>query len=141
MTGWDLHPQGIQTVLRTTGEIASKIETHVKSYGDHLQSAAESAGTISADAPTGGSSGGGGQGGGGGGKAVAGLVALALSQFADHTETDLKFIAARAGKSLTGARDATLAYLHGDLQMAADAQHRAEQVPDLDPHKPGVQTS
>lgn len=80
MTGWDLKPQGIQGVLKTTGEVASKIQTHATSYGDHLSSAASSAGTITAE--------GGGDGGGGGKdgeQAVGGLVALALSQFAEHT--------------------------------------------------------
>ncbi|MDT3396801.1 DUF6507 family protein [Streptomyces sp. B1866] len=128
MTGWDLKPQGIQGVLRTTGEVAGKIETYAKAYGDHLQSAATSAGTISAE--------GGGQ---GGEKAVGGLVALALSQFAEHTTPDLKFIAARAGKSLTGAVEATAAYLNGDLEMAADAQRKALGAVDLDLTKPGVQ--
>ncbi|MGW1412717.1 DUF6507 family protein, partial [Streptomyces sp. NPDC002403] len=133
-TGWDLKPQGIQGVLKTTGEIASKIQTHATSYGDHLSSAASSAGTITAE--------GGGDGGGGkdGEQAVGGLVALALSQFAEHTTPDLKFIAARAGKSLTGAVDATTAYLNGDLDMAAEAQRKALGAVDLDPKKPGVQS-
>ncbi|MGW2184278.1 DUF6507 family protein [Streptomyces sp. NPDC001732] len=135
MTGWDLKPQGIQGVLKTTGEVASKIQTHATSYGDHLSSAAASAGTISADAGAGG-----GGGGGKGEEAVGGLVALALSQFAEHTTGDLKFIAARAGKSLTGAVDATTAYLNGDLEMAAEAQRKALGAVDLDPKKPGVQT-
>ncbi|MEE1804825.1 DUF6507 family protein, partial [Streptomyces sp. BE133] len=103
------------------------------SYGDHLTSAASSAGTISAE---------GGDGGGGGKdgeKAAGGLVALALSQFAEHTTSDLKFIAARAGKSLQGAVDATTAYLNGDLEMAAEAQRKALGAVDLDPKKPGVQ--
>ncbi|MFF2897951.1 DUF6507 family protein [Streptomyces sp. NPDC057966] len=135
MTGWDLKPQGIQGVLKTTGEVASKIQTYATSYGDHMTSAASSAGTITAE-------GGGGDGGGGGkgGEAVGGLVALALSQFAEHTTGDLKFIAARAGKSLTGAVDATTAYLNGDLDMAAEAQRKALGAVDLDPKKPGVQT-
>jgi hypothetical protein len=133
MTGWDLKPQGIQGVLKTTGEVAAKIQTHVTSYGDHLTSAASSAGTITAE-------GGGGDSGGKGGEAVGGLVALALSQFAEHTTGDLKFIAARAGKSLTGAVDATTAYLNGDLDMAAEAQRKALGAVDLDPKKPGVQT-
>ncbi|WP_406013175.1 DUF6507 family protein [Streptomyces sp. NBC_00984] len=134
MTGWDLKPQGIQGVLKTTGEIASRIQTHATSYGDHLSSAASSAGTITAE---------GGDGGGGGKdgeQAVGGLVALALSQFAEHTTPDLKFIAARAGKSLTGAVDATTAYLNGDLDMAAEAQRKALGAVDLDPKKPGVQS-
>ncbi|MFJ2379355.1 DUF6507 family protein, partial [Streptomyces sp. NPDC087769] len=130
---WDLKPQGIQGVLKTTGEVASKIQTHATSYGDHLTSAASSAGTITAG-------GGGGDSGGKGGEAVGGLVALALSQFAEHTTGDLKFIAARAGKSLTGAVDATTAYLNGDLDMAAEAQRKALGAVDLDPKKPGVQS-
>ncbi|MFJ4886341.1 DUF6507 family protein [Streptomyces sp. NPDC088731] len=132
MTGWDLKPQGIQGVLKTTGEVASKIQTYATSYGDHMTSAASSAGTITAE-------GGGGEG-GKGGEAVGGLVALALSQFAEHTTPDLKFIAARAGKSLTGAVDATTAYLNGDLDMAAEAQRKALGAMDLDPKKPGVQS-
>ncbi|MFD7526903.1 DUF6507 family protein [Streptomyces sp. NPDC059849] len=135
MTGWDLKPQGIQGVLKTTGEVASKIQTHATSYGDHMTSAASSAGTITAEGGGGGDGGGGGK----GGEAVGGLVALALSQFAEHTTGDLKFIAARAGKSLTGAVDATTAYLNGDLDMAAEAQRKALGAVDLDPKKPGVQ--
>ncbi|MFI8993777.1 DUF6507 family protein [Streptomyces sp. NPDC053542] len=128
MAGWDLDPQGIQGVLKTTGEFAGKIETHTKAYGDHLQSAATSAGTITAE--------GGGQ---GGEKAAGGLVALALSQFSEHTINDLKFIAMRAGKSLNGAVDATTAYLNGDLEMAAEAQRKALGAVDVDPTKPGAQ--
>ncbi|MFG3243158.1 DUF6507 family protein [Streptomyces sp. NPDC048157] len=122
-------------MLKTTGEVASKIQTYATSYGDHMTSAASSAGTITAE----GGGGGGGEG-GKGGEAVGGLVALALSQFAEHTTPDLKFIAARAGKSLTGAVDATTAYLNGDLDMAAEAQRKALGAVDLDPKKPGVQS-
>ena len=131
MTGWDLQPQGISSVLKTTGEFAAKIEKHATSYGKHLQSAAEHAGTISAD------------GGDGGKEAKGGLVALALSQFAEHTTPDLKFIAARAGKSLNGAMDATTEYLKGGQHMAERAQAaqtKALGAPDLDPKKPGKQT-
>ncbi len=123
MTGWDLHPQGIQYVLTTTGTTASHLETYAKDYGAHLQSAASSAGTISADGGSGGASGG--QGGKDGGKAQGGLVALALSQYAEHAMKDLQFIAARAGKSMQGAVDATTAYLNGDDAMAAEMQRKA----------------
>ncbi|MEV0483138.1 DUF6507 family protein [Streptomyces sp. NPDC050508] len=123
MTGWDLHPQGIQYVLTTTGTTASHLETYAKDYGAHLQSAASSAGTISADGGSGGASGG--QGGKDGGKAQGGLVALALSQYAEHAMKDLQFIAARAGKSMQGAVDATTAYLNGDDAMAAEVQRKA----------------
>ncbi|WP_368396426.1 DUF6507 family protein [Streptomyces sclerotialus] len=132
MAGWDLDPQGISGVLKTTGEVAGRIERHTKAYGEHLQSAAAHAGTIAAE----------GEGHGGGGKGekpAGGLVALALSQFSEHTLNDLKFIAMRAGKSLNGAVDATTAYTDGDLEMAAEAQRKALGAVDVDPTKPGAQ--
>ncbi|WP_369389180.1 DUF6507 family protein [Streptomyces sp. CG1] len=130
MTGWDLHPQGIDHVLTTTEKTASHLETYANDFGTHLQSAASSAGTISADGGSGGHDGHGGQGGKGGqgkdgGKSSGGLVALALSEYAQHATTDLQFIAARAGKSLQGAVDATKAYMDGDEAMAARAQANA----------------
>ncbi|OIK24215.1 DUF6507 family protein [Streptomyces malaysiense] len=132
MAGWDLRPQGISHVLTTTGKTASHLETQAKDFGKHLQSAASSAGTISAGDGSGGS---GGQGGKGGGKTQGGLVALALSEYAEHATKDLQFIAARAGKSLQGAVDATTAYLDGDEAMAARAQ-RAASTPGV--KMPGV---
>jgi hypothetical protein len=128
MSGWDLQPQGIQGVLKTTGEIAGHFEGQLKAYSEHLESAATNAGTISAEGE-----GGGGENGGGG------LVALALSQFAEHTATELKFMAARAGKSLTGAVEATTAYLNGDTEMAAEAQRKALAAPKIDMPKGGGQ--
>jgi hypothetical protein len=124
VTGWDLKPQGISGVLKTTGETASKFETYGKNFGDHLTSAATSAGTISAE------------GGGGGEQAAGGLVALALSQYAERASKDLQFVAARAGKSLQGVVDATTAYLNGDQEMAAEAQRKTLAAPKID--MPGV---
>ncbi|MFB7598789.1 DUF6507 family protein [Streptomyces sp. NPDC056160] len=116
-------------MLKLTGESASHLESYAKAFGEHLTSAASSAGTISADAGSGGGS-------GGGGKAQGGLVALALSQYAEHASKDLQFVGARAGKSLQGVVDATTAYLKGDEEMAARAQHAALGAPRLD--APGV---
>ena len=124
MTGWDLKPQGISGVLKTAGESASKFETYGKGFGGHLTSAASSAGTISAE------------GGGGGEQAQGGLVALALSQYAERASRDLQFVAARAGKSLQGVVDATTAYLNGDQEMAAEAQRKTLAAPKID--MPGV---
>ena len=61
---------------------------------------------------------------------------MALSQYAERASKDLQFVAARAGKSLQGVVDATTAYLHGDEQMAAEAQRGALAAPKLD--APGV---
>ncbi|WP_369195641.1 DUF6507 family protein [Streptomyces djakartensis] len=125
MPGWDLKPQGISHVLKSTGDEAAKLEKYATSFGKHLSSAATSAGTISAEG-----------GGEGGGKVQGGLVALALSQWAEHATEDLKFIAARAGKSLQGVVDATTAYLNGDQEMAAEAQRNTLKAPVVD--LPGV---
>jgi len=125
VSGWDLKPQGISQVLKSTGESASHLEKYAKAYGEHLTSAATHAGTISADAGSGGS-------GGSGEKAQGGLVALALSQYAEHASKDLQWIAARAGKSLQGVVDATTAYLHGDEEMAAEAQRKTLSAPKVD---------
>ncbi|WP_399134614.1 DUF6507 family protein [Streptomyces sp. Li-HN-5-11] len=119
-------------MLKSAGESASHLEKYAKAYGEHLTSAASSAGTISADAGSGGGSGSG----GGGQKAQGGLVALALSQYAERASKDLQFVAARAGKSLQGVVDATTAYLHGDEEMAQRAQRGALAAPRLD--APGV---
>lgn len=127
MSGWDLKPQGISQVLKSTGESASHLEKYAKAYGEYLTSAATHAGTISADAGSGG-----GSGGHGGEKAQGGLVALALSQYAEHASKDLQWIAARAGKSLQGVVDATTAYLHGDEEMALEAQRKTLSAPKLD---------
>ncbi|WP_312845664.1 DUF6507 family protein, partial [Streptomyces sp. WAC00469] len=35
VSGWDLQPQGISQVLKTTGEAASHLEKYAKSYGEH----------------------------------------------------------------------------------------------------------
>jgi hypothetical protein len=134
MTGWDLDPQGIRGVLNSTGHVAEELEKQAKSFGTHLQSAAKHAGTISAD----------GSGGGGGEDAQGGLVALALSQFAERAALDLKAVAQRAGMSMNGAVKATTEYLEGDLQMAAEAQRRASAASgpvDVAPKRPGREPS
>ncbi|WP_405613816.1 DUF6507 family protein [Streptomyces sp. NBC_00076] len=114
-------------MLKTTGDTASDLEKYAKAFGKHLTSAATSAGTISAE---------GGGGGEGGEKPAGGLVALALSQYAERASKDLQYVAARAGKSLQGAVDATTAYLNGDQEMASEAQRKALAEPKLD--MPGV---
>ncbi|MFG2193075.1 DUF6507 family protein [Streptomyces sp. NPDC048639] len=117
-------------MLKTTGEVAGHFEGQLKAYSTHLESAATHAGTISGE----------GEGGGGGGEnGGKGLVALALAEFAKATTGDLKFIAARAGKSLAGAVEATTAYLDGDMEMAAEAQRKALAEPKIDMPKGGGQ--
>jgi hypothetical protein len=64
-----------------------------------------------------------------------GLVAAALGQFVQAHEKQLAYIAQRTVNSLTGARDATNAYVKGDLAMAEQAQKEALKEPVI--HLPG----
>ncbi|WEV26368.1 DUF6507 family protein [Streptomyces sp. 71268] len=120
MTGWDLQPPDIGRTLQDTVKIAKELQPQAKSFGEHLKGAATAAGTLAM----------------GGEKPEAGLVGLALSEFAPHAEKDLRFVAARSAKSVQGASEATTAYMNGNLQMAADAQREARKAPDPDFGKP-----
>jgi hypothetical protein len=116
--GWDIDTGGVRGVLVKTGNVADDIEGQAKSYGENLLSAIKSAGTLSM---------------GCGPKPEGGPVGAALVEFEQKTENDIKYVAARAGKSIKGAVSATTAYVEGDLGMAADAQQQALKAPDLNP--------
>ncbi|UGQ15040.1 DUF6507 family protein [Yinghuangia sp. ASG 101] len=117
MSGWDIDPLGVQEVLNTTIEAAEEIETWGEAYSGHLESAAYSAGTLDF---------------GGEEAPEVGPVGDALARFAENTQEDVAYVAARAGASIQGAYDATVAYIEGDLDMAAQSQSKALEAPDVD---------
>ncbi|WP_329566921.1 DUF6507 family protein [Kitasatospora sp. NBC_01266] len=129
MAKWDIDPDGVRTVLVKTSQSFDSLAADAKSYGGHLESAATSAGGLTQPGQSGGS----GNSSGDASKQPSGLVALALAQFAQAKDGELSFIAARAGKSMQGAVDATKAYLAGDDQMAADTQKAALTDPTVPP--------
>jgi hypothetical protein len=104
MTSWDLDPGGIRGVVERTGREAARLESATRTYGDAMQTAAESSGSN--------------------------LVASALAGFATHHKPTLQGMAERAGRVLNGAVNATNAYLDADLQMAANAQRSAWEPPE-----------
>ncbi|MCC2278601.1 DUF6507 family protein [Streptomyces sp. ET3-23] len=114
MSGWDINVSGVSSVLKTTGETAGKLKDELDSYQGNMKGAAGHAGTLApgGEAPKGG----------------GGLVGAALAEFAQHTQNDLKFIAARTSKSLNGAKDATVAYANGDQEMAERLMHEVEKA-------------
>lgn len=126
MPKWDIDPAGVGVLTSLVGDVLDALDGIVQTYGDDLEGAAKTAGTV---AP-------GGAGGGGGGQPT-GLVAAALTEFATGTLTELQFIGARAGKSVNGALTATAAYQMGDLDMAARTQQQAAAVIDKDLDMPG----
>ncbi|GGO89362.1 DUF6507 family protein [Wenjunlia tyrosinilytica] len=116
MPRWDIDTGGVRAVVTRTGAVAEHLERQAGDYGQHLESAAKSAGTLSR----------------GGGVSEGGLVAVALAEFAEATRGRLRFVATRSGRSLAGAVDATTAYVNGDLEMAANAQREALTAPVVD---------
>ncbi|MFH8339400.1 DUF6507 family protein [Streptomyces sp. AM6-12] len=120
MTGWDITPGGVRSVVSKVREAAGEMNAGITLYGGSVQGAMEAAGTLSF----------GGESGGGAGQA-GGLVAVALGKFFEGTEKDVAFLPLRASDSANGAIEATNAYLAGDLEQARNAQHHATLPPDV----------
>ncbi|MGP3927871.1 DUF6507 family protein [Streptomyces sp. 8N616] len=118
MTGWDITPSGVDFVTSLVGDAMDGIDKDVKSYGKNAESAATSAGTISAAYC--------------GAGPPTGPVGAALALFVEKTARDVMFLGARAAKSANGAREATAYYVAGNLDMAADTQHKALAAPKID---------
>ncbi|MGW6020625.1 DUF6507 family protein [Streptomyces sp. NPDC055099] len=126
MPKWDIDPAGVGVLASLMGDVLDALNDVVQTYGEELEGAAKTAGTV---APGGASGGGQGQ--------PSGLVAAALAEFATGTAAELQFIGARAGKSVNGALTATAAYQTGDIEMAARTQQQAAGVIDKDLDMPG----
>jgi hypothetical protein len=119
---WDIQVESVRGVLSKTEDTAGKFEGEFTAYTNGLASAAKSAGTMAPGVtPKSG---------------APGPVAAALQEFADKTFDDLRYLPARAAKSIGGAAKATEEYVTGDLKMAANAQHDAIPDPRLPPVKP-----
>ena len=92
MTGWDISPSGVKSILSLVGLAADDLSKDVKGYGESVQEAAQSAGTISGPYC---------------GAAPAGPVGAAVANFVSDTEGRITFMAARIQKTLDGTVKAT----------------------------------
>ncbi|SFX90520.1 DUF6507 family protein [Streptomyces atratus] len=110
MTGWDIRPSGVESVLSLVGLAAEDLSKSVRGYGESVEDAALHAGTISGPYC---------------GEAPAGPVGAAVANFISDTQQRIRFMAARTKKSMDGTVKATTEYIEGDLAMAARAQHEA----------------
>ncbi|MFF2652560.1 DUF6507 family protein [Streptomyces sp. NPDC058045] len=117
MTAWDITTSGVQFVTSLVEDAMDDMAKDVKAYSKHLRSAGGAAGTIV---------------GAHCGAAPTGPIEAALSLFAEKTRGDVLFLGARAAKSVNGAREATAYYVLGDLEMAAETQHKALAAPKID---------
>ncbi|MCC5032731.1 DUF6507 family protein [Streptomyces sp. WAC 00631] len=114
MTGWDITPSGVESVLSQVRTAAGELSEDISAYGKSVQSAAASAGTISGPYC---------------GDAPAGPVGAAVVNFVNDTQSQIVFMAARTGKTMDGTVKAVTEYLEGDLEMAARAQREAAKAP------------
>jgi hypothetical protein len=99
VNGWDIHPEGVNSVVTKTSETAKGLEGAAKSYTSALQSGANSSGSQ--------------------------IVAMAVQCFAEHHRTTFETLVNHTVSTLTAGVNATRAYLDGDLEMAAEAQRNA----------------
>lgn len=107
MTTWKIDPHGVQGVCTRTVEVLKGFEGDSKAYGEHMTSAAQGCGH---------------------GELSAVMVLAALAGFNEHSKEALADIVERGMSSVHGAVNATKAYIHGDLKMAADAQQKAAEA-------------
>ncbi|MET8028799.1 DUF6507 family protein [Streptomyces avermitilis] len=118
MTGWDISPTGVQSVISKVREAADGMNAGIGLYGRSVQGAMGASGTLSFGEE-------------GTGAGAAGLVAVALGKFVAGTETDVAFLPLRASNSANGAVEATNAYVSGSLEQAWNAQRQATLPPDV----------
>jgi hypothetical protein len=104
----------VESILSLVGLAADDLSKDVKGYGQSVQDAAQSAGTISGPYC---------------GAAPAGPVGAAVANFVSDTEGRITFMAARIQKTMDGTIKATTEYIDGDLAMAAQAQCDAAKAP------------
>ncbi|MFG3661404.1 DUF6507 family protein [Streptomyces sp. NPDC047706] len=114
MTGWDISPSGVESILSLVGLSAEDLSKGIKGYGGSAAEAARFAGTISGPYC---------------GDAPVGPVGLAVANFVSDNERSIRFMAARARKTMDGTVKATTEYVEGDLTMAAEAQRQAAKAP------------
>jgi hypothetical protein len=113
MVAWDIDPAGVSGVVNKTKDVAEDFEDQLTAIGTALTGGANNSGS--------------------------GIIQQAISDYADTSAPDIKFIVHRTGQTLTAAVAATNAYIDGDLQMAAEAQRSATAAPPVDdmPAEPG----
>ncbi|MCA6094090.1 DUF6507 family protein [Streptomyces sp. SCA3-4] len=117
MTGWDIRPSEVGGVLGKVATAAEGLAKAGEGVQKTLPSAAAAAGTISGMYC---------------GPAPTGPVAAALAEFGNKWGRDLIYVAKRTANSLNGAAEATRKYVEGDLELAANAQHKALAEPRID---------
>src|SRR5215475_2677140 len=106
MPAWDIDPGGVKGIVVKTQGVAAHFEDELKSIGTALEGGAHNGSSQ--------------------------IIADAISGYAEHAKGDITFVVHRTGAAMAAAVKATSAYLRGDLEMAANAQHSATSAPPAD---------
>ncbi|MFF8691576.1 DUF6507 family protein [Streptomyces sp. NPDC015144] len=114
MTGWDIKPSGVESVLSLVGLAGEDLSKSVMGYGENVEDAALNVGTISGPYC---------------GEVPSGPVGAAVADFIGDTQQRIRFMAARTRKTMDGTVKAVSEYVDGDLTMAARAQREAAKAP------------
>ncbi len=101
--GWRIVPDGVRTVLTSVAQAAETLGSTVDALPAHVESAI----AATAQSP---------------------VIADALSGFFEHHEPTLEAIGHRVNAAVGGASAATMWYVHGDGDMAAQQQAAASSV-------------
>lgn len=96
---WDIDPQAVVKVLQRAGGQAKRFEPITKDYADYAERSVR--------------------------QTQATLVGQACADVLGHYQDAWQDIVGQINASLNGAKEATLAYVHGQEQMALNAQKNA----------------
>ncbi|MUL42637.1 hypothetical protein FZ103_15900 [Streptomonospora sp. PA3] len=112
MSTWDISPEGVSSVLTAVGghvgdeAMTEGLTGQIDDFSTHVVSASE--------------------------QAASEPIGQALDEFAGHFGPRMWTMVARTASAISGCSEATTAYVNGNLEMAAEAQGNAGEVPDLD---------
>ncbi|HLU98102.1 MAG TPA: DUF6507 family protein [Thermobifida alba] len=110
MSGWDLNPGEINVVLQSVGNHVGGEDGEgglvglLDTFGTHV----EEAGTACDSGP----------------------IGMALGEFMEEYTDKLKGMVDKSISAITGCSDATMAYVNGNLEMAAEAQRGINETPE-----------
>ncbi|MDA2809706.1 DUF6507 family protein [Nocardiopsis sp. RSe5-2] len=103
MSGWDIDPAGVSTVLNKVGEVVGD------GSGEGLSGSTNSGLTSLSEAMS---------------ASGSGVVSTAVSEFFDHISNLSQQMTSKTVRATVGCSQATQAYIDGDTEMAERAQSR-----------------
>ncbi|WP_405058955.1 DUF6507 family protein [Kribbella sp. NBC_01505] len=99
---WDIRPEGVQKVLTDTQTAATQFDPLAKQYSDNIRNAMVGTNDL-----------------------MFGVIAVAIGEYSEHWGPSLESAAKQVGASITGAYNATKAYIDGQNEMVLNAQREA----------------